>query len=389
MSKSIPSARNPKELARFNRRTADGVYNLKSLEIWWRDHYQLLLDHGYQLRPRFRPDWKPSWTGTKLDPDYCEDSIPHFLRPVIDATRLSDGAVVAIKNGKKTEGSICHHLCIPEKTSNPRNHCVPIFELINDEREPKSHFLVMPLLRRFNDPPFYAVGEVIDFVRQTLEGLEYMHEEGVVHLDCAGGNIMMDGTPLFPDGFHPSMNDRNINGIDDAKCRRRIDFPVKYYFVDFGLSKFLRDDGDNVVIGHNGQDQEVPELSYNIPYDAPPVDIFILGNVYRKKFLNKYKNLEFLLLLVDAMTQKDPKARPSASEAFSQFKSLSLPRWGLALRWRLQERDETGLSRFYDDTFALAREGVYVVRSIITAPLKVSKKIISSLPFRKTESSAS
>lgn len=97
---------------------------------------------------------------------------------------------------------------------------------------------------------------------------------------------MMDGTPLFPEGFHPSMQERDRHGIDDAKSRRRIDFPVKYYFVDFGLSRFLRDDGNNIVLGHDGQDQEVPELSYNIPYDAPPVDIFILGNVYRKKFLD-------------------------------------------------------------------------------------------------------
>ncbi|THH03971.1 hypothetical protein EW145_g5861, partial [Phellinidium pouzarii] len=338
----------------------------------------------------FRPDWKPSWTGTKLDPDYCEDSIPHFVRPVMDATRLSDGAVVAIKNGKQREDTISRRLCVPEKTSDPRNHCVPIFERIHDEREPKSYFLVMPLLRRFNDPPFYAVGEVVDFVRQTLEGLEYMHQESVAHLDCSDGNIMMDASSLYPEGFHPSMQERNKNGIDDAKRRRRIDSrSVKYYFVDFGLSVFLREDGNNIVLGQDGQDQEVPELSESVPYHAPPVDIFILGNVYQNNFLKKYKNLEFLRPLVDAMTQKDPKARPSASEAFAQFKSLSLPRWGPALRWRLQERDETGLSRFYDDTFALAREGVYVVRSIITAPLKVSKKIISSLPFLKTASSAS
>lgn len=101
----------------------------------------------------------------------------------MDAVRLSDGAVVAIKNGKLREDTVCNHLCIPEKTSDPRNHCVPLFERILDEREPQSHFLVMPLLRRFDDPPFYAVGEVVDFVRQTLEVRFENDDRNFLHLD--------------------------------------------------------------------------------------------------------------------------------------------------------------------------------------------------------------
>ncbi|THH00585.1 hypothetical protein EW145_g7052 [Phellinidium pouzarii] len=209
-------------------------------------------------------------------------------------------------------------------------------------------------------------------------GIEYMHQEKVVHLDFLSENIMMDASSLYPEDVHPSMQERNKKGIDDAKSHRRIDSrSVKYYFVDFGLSMFLNDDGNCFVLEREAPNQDVPELSVPVLYDAPPVNIFILGNVYRNNFLRKYKNLEFLRPLVDAMTQKDPKARPTASEAFTQFKSLSLPRWGPALRWRLQERDETGLSRFYDDTFALARKGMYVVRSIITAPLRISKKVVS------------
>lgn len=43
---------------------------------------------------------------------------------------------------------------------------MPIYDYIRGESE---EFLVMPLLRAFDDPPFYAVEEVLDFVRQTLE----------------------------------------------------------------------------------------------------------------------------------------------------------------------------------------------------------------------------
>jgi len=44
-------------------------------EAFWRENYQFLLDHGYQLRPRYSPNWVPSWIGTNKDPWNCEDGI--------------------------------------------------------------------------------------------------------------------------------------------------------------------------------------------------------------------------------------------------------------------------------------------------------------------------
>ena len=34
---------------------------LSKREIWWRDHQVWLQERGYLLRPRYRPDWVPSW----------------------------------------------------------------------------------------------------------------------------------------------------------------------------------------------------------------------------------------------------------------------------------------------------------------------------------------
>ena len=44
-------------------------------EAFWRENYQFLLDHGYQLRPRYSPDWVPSWIGTNKHPRNFEDGI--------------------------------------------------------------------------------------------------------------------------------------------------------------------------------------------------------------------------------------------------------------------------------------------------------------------------
>jgi hypothetical protein len=42
-------------------------------EIIWRDRYDYFEQRGYQLRPRFKPGWEPSWRGKRKDYEECED----------------------------------------------------------------------------------------------------------------------------------------------------------------------------------------------------------------------------------------------------------------------------------------------------------------------------
>lgn len=89
----------------------------------------------------------------------------------VDTTRLSDRATVVIKRVRKgrSEISIAQFLSSDSLRRDPKNHCVPIIETFCNESEPAIEFLVMPILRKFNSPPFYVVSEVVDFIRQTLE----------------------------------------------------------------------------------------------------------------------------------------------------------------------------------------------------------------------------
>ena len=38
---------------------------LQGSEVFWKDHFTWFKEQGYQLRPRYAPDWIPSWTRTK------------------------------------------------------------------------------------------------------------------------------------------------------------------------------------------------------------------------------------------------------------------------------------------------------------------------------------
>lgn len=65
----------PENLRLYEAATERGLFNVQPGEEFWRDRYHSLYARGYQLRPRYSPDWKPSWIGTRADPIFCEDSI--------------------------------------------------------------------------------------------------------------------------------------------------------------------------------------------------------------------------------------------------------------------------------------------------------------------------
>jgi hypothetical protein len=109
--------------------------------------------------------------------------------------------------------------------------------------------------------------------------------------DIAIKNIMLDATPLYPDGFHPHVhiNDRKIDGKGKARRTTRTLAPVNYYLIDFGLSwKHEPLKGPPIAPLIHGNDRTVPEFQgkeNGEPYNPFPTDIYYLGNFIREEFL--------------------------------------------------------------------------------------------------------
>jgi len=151
----------------------------------------------------------------------------------MDATRVSDGEVVALKHISTKfhpyEVDIGRMFSREPLASDPRNHCVPIYEVLQFPDDSDSVLLVMPLLRSYNNPRFDTVGETVEFFRQVIEGLQFMHDQHVAHRDCMNLNIMMDPKPLFPKMFHPQEPSRAIDFKGRLKHYTRTARPTKYY----------------------------------------------------------------------------------------------------------------------------------------------------------------
>lgn len=70
-TKSIPKKKRPNPKA------------LLPGEEFWRDHQVWLAEKGYMLRPRYMPDWVPSWSSSRHVFD-CEDALMNQVRILFD-----------------------------------------------------------------------------------------------------------------------------------------------------------------------------------------------------------------------------------------------------------------------------------------------------------------
>lgn len=103
--------------------------------------------------------------------------------------------------------------------------------------------------------------------------------------DCSERNLMMDASQMFPQGFHPVKDVFLPDARTPARPFPRSRVPIKYYYVDYGLSVYIPPDiHPKLVLGDFGRDQDVPELSLTVPYDPFKVDIFIIGNMLKRIF---------------------------------------------------------------------------------------------------------
>jgi hypothetical protein len=98
---------------------------------------------------------------------------------MMDAVRVSDGAFVMFKKVAPAyhpyEVEIGEYLSGDALRMDAQNHSVPLLEVLQVPDDDSLVLLVMPLLRKFNDPPFLTLGEVVECVRQAFEvGLEFI-----------------------------------------------------------------------------------------------------------------------------------------------------------------------------------------------------------------------
>lgn len=149
----------------------------------------------------------------------------------------------------------------------------------------------------------------------------------------------MDPRSLYPDGYHPIKTAKSLDYSGPARHFTRTERPPRYYLIDLGIAKQYKPEErpplERIV---RGGDKSPPEhRTPDIPCDPFPTDIYYLGNLIRKEFLQvrsmcprprtdakhqhsqKRRGFNFMRLLVADMVQDDPKKRPNIDTVAARF----------------------------------------------------------------------
>ncbi|KAG9227555.1 hypothetical protein CCMSSC00406_0000799 [Pleurotus cornucopiae] len=297
---------------------------LLASEVFWRNHYDWLLSKGYLLRSRYRPDWKPSWEGTRKSWLACTDGIMANASHHSHAERLSNGELLGLKRVKKSlhpyEAQIAQFFCSGSVATNSANHCVPIYDVLQVPDDDDAIILVMPLLREHYSPAFDTIGEAIEFFRQIFEGLQFMHRNHVAH-----------------------------------RMYRREDLPVS----------------EDVIYG---ADKTVPEFETSESCDPFPTDVYTLGNMIKEEFMegsrfDKRKlGFDFMKPLVADMTQADPTKRPTMDEVVERFEKIRKDLTPWKLRSRVVEVPESPFTMAFRNLGHWKRRIWFMARRVPPVP---------------------
>jgi hypothetical protein len=115
--------------------------------------------------------------------------------------------------------------------------------------------------------------------------------------DCTMNNLMFDPSGMYPQGFHPTQQDKRPDFKGNAKRYSRTKRPPRYHLIDFGLSRCY-DSRDVVDEPLRGGDRTAPEHQDGMWCNPFHTDIYYLGNIVKDEFIRvRLTDVTFALLM--------------------------------------------------------------------------------------------
>lgn len=176
------------------------------------------------------------------------------------------------------ELSILLDLNSSELRKDPWNPSPHILQVVDHDPNSEYVYQCMERLNEYNVPAMTTVAQYIDFFRQVLEGLSFLHEHNLACFSCSDpSSYMVDlssgplstnassvtlaaapttpsrgqGTPTTPK-VHSGHRDHNrhhcnrrhlaAQGAAEVRFFDRSMYPVRYYFVNFSRTRRIPDD---------------------------------------------------------------------------------------------------------------------------------------------------
>ncbi|KAI5885425.1 kinase-like protein [Schizophyllum commune H4-8] len=236
---------------------------------------------------------------------------PHYRMVIIKAVHV-----------ESSEWMIIGYLSTGARRKDPRNHTIPLVEIIHAG---EYVFIVQACWDySWGFPPFDSVKSRLDWAHQLLRGLCFMHELGISHGDIHSANVLWNHDGARPSSF-----------LEDPCPKLHSTFDARYAFIDFGAAIHSLDEADRYATPRTYPPEEyaAPEQILEIPIDRFAADVYNLGRVMEKELYSALKQRhpvahEMLARahkyaeLIQTMVTELPKERPSVQQALVALQKI-------------------------------------------------------------------
>ncbi|CAL1711522.1 unnamed protein product [Somion occarium] len=289
----------------------DSALSDNGLKQWVHSGLQLLHtpDDGLRMASGYAYVTPTRETGT--GPGTVEGlTCVQYINPIFRIARTTEGHDVAIRVvAVKDQGH--EQLRILKKVASgclsllSNNHSLP---MLRDFEFEDITFGIFPLVGGCLDDAYgywarNSVGDIIDMVMQALEGLAFLHEQGIAHRDADKSNFLVQ--------WHPE----SLRTMTVARSRPRvyiIDFEVSVEFPPGSPKEACMSMGPPVggTIPVSGWNRELPpEVQSGKPYSPFKLDVWQFGySLITLRSTIPAIDQVFAELVID-----DPVVRPSAN----------------------------------------------------------------------------
>ncbi|KAI0630185.1 hypothetical protein C8Q77DRAFT_1136808 [Trametes polyzona] len=222
----------------------------------------------------------------------------------------------------------------------PNTRCLGVLRpfAILDTCRPFS-FVALPRWGNAAPQWLHTVGEVMQFMRCTSQGLRLLHENRIVHRDISTSNVLINYFKPAPYNIIDTKN-----SVQEFTRSTKVE-DVYFCLFDFDISDALPRDvsvktyrSDSIQTCYGTVSYHPPDAWHGEPdYNPFAFDVGCLGNLYRSSFPELIPLVPLLAPLFDKMTTWNVKERFTASEAADfierAFAALPADLLGSAMDW--------------------------------------------------------
>jgi len=181
--------------------------------------------------------------------------------------------------------------------------------------------------------------EALPVIQQTLLGLTYMHDHGIVHCDIKPNNIMIDGNDhITVCDFNSSSLDGGESSSDICMWYRSLETMIGQWDTSadvwaLGCTIYEIYSGSNLFGRFDNTEDVIQEIISRVRFSDDQLNLY--GVQHRSEFRGLERPTKMrpdIFTVIQSMIQSDPNLRPSMRMVYFSLYGVEIPKYGLSNR---------------------------------------------------------